>query len=90
MLLFLLGIFHANRTTKCLRNQGRTKGEGRPIMLIFLLINVGILTFMSRKNFMLSSALLSMKKSFITSGHDVLLRSCSCTFIEIAYLLNLM
>ena len=23
-----LGIFHANRTTKCLRNQGRTKGEG--------------------------------------------------------------
>ena len=56
MLLFLLGIFHANRTTKCLRNQGRTKGEGRPIMLVFLLINIGILTFMSRKNFMLSSA----------------------------------
>ena len=23
-----LGIFHANRSTKCLRNQGRTKGEG--------------------------------------------------------------
>ena len=23
-----LGIFHANGTTKCLRNQGRTKGEG--------------------------------------------------------------
>ena len=23
-----LGIFHANRTTMCLRNQGRTKGEG--------------------------------------------------------------
>ena len=23
-----LRIFHANRTTKCLRNQGRTKGEG--------------------------------------------------------------
>ena len=23
-----LGIFHANQTTKCLRNQGRTKGEG--------------------------------------------------------------
>ena len=23
-----LGIFHANRTTKCLLNQGRTKGEG--------------------------------------------------------------
>ena len=22
-----LGIFHANQTTKCLRNQGRTKGE---------------------------------------------------------------
>ena len=21
-------IFHANQTTKCLRNQGRTKGEG--------------------------------------------------------------
>ena len=31
MSLFLryeLGIFHANRTTKCLRNQDRTKGEG--------------------------------------------------------------
>ena len=29
--IFELGIFHANRTTiksKCLRNQGRTKGEG--------------------------------------------------------------
>ena len=26
-----LGIFHANQTTLCLRNQGRTKGEvGRP------------------------------------------------------------
>ena len=24
----LLGIFHANRTSKCLWNQGRTKGEG--------------------------------------------------------------
>ena len=23
-----LGIFHANRTTKCLRNRGRTRGEG--------------------------------------------------------------
>ena len=23
-----LGIFHANQTTKCLRNQGRTKGRG--------------------------------------------------------------
>ena len=23
-----LGIFHANQTTKCLRNQNRTKGEG--------------------------------------------------------------
>ena len=23
-----LGIFHANQTNKCLRNQGRTKGEG--------------------------------------------------------------
>ena len=23
-----IGIFHANQTTKCLRNQGRTKGEG--------------------------------------------------------------
>ena len=23
-----LGIFHANQTTKCLMNQGRTKGEG--------------------------------------------------------------
>ena len=26
--IYELGIFHANRTTKCLRNQGRTKGEG--------------------------------------------------------------
>ena len=25
---FELGIFHANQTSKCLRNQGRTKGEG--------------------------------------------------------------
>ena len=25
--IYELGIFHANRTTKCLRNQGRTKGE---------------------------------------------------------------
>ena len=25
---YVLGIFHAQRTTKCLRNQGRTKGEG--------------------------------------------------------------
>ena len=23
-----LGLFHANLTTKCLRNQSRTKGEG--------------------------------------------------------------
>ena len=26
--IYELGIFHANRTSKCLRNQGRTKGEG--------------------------------------------------------------
>ena len=26
--IYELGIFHANRTTMCLRNQGRTKGEG--------------------------------------------------------------
>ena len=26
--IYVLGIFHANQTTKCLRNQGRTKGEG--------------------------------------------------------------
>ena len=26
--IYELGIFHANRTTKCLRNQCRTKGEG--------------------------------------------------------------
>ena len=26
--IYELGIVHANRTTKCLRNQGRTKGEG--------------------------------------------------------------
>ena len=26
--IYDLGISHANRTTKCLRNQGRTKGEG--------------------------------------------------------------
>ena len=25
--IYELGIFHANRTIKCLRNQGRTKGE---------------------------------------------------------------
>ena len=28
MHFYELGIFHANRTTKCLRNQGRTKSEG--------------------------------------------------------------
>ena len=28
IMFYELGIFHANRTTKCLRNQGRTKGEG--------------------------------------------------------------
>ena len=27
-LRYALGIFHANRTTKCLRNQSRTNGEG--------------------------------------------------------------
>ena len=26
--IYELGIFHANKTTMCLRNQGRTKGEG--------------------------------------------------------------
>ena len=26
--IYELGIFHANRTTKCLRNQSRTKDEG--------------------------------------------------------------
>ena len=26
--IYELEIFHANQTTKCLRNQGRTKGEG--------------------------------------------------------------
>ena len=26
--IYELGILHANRTTKCLRSQGRTKGEG--------------------------------------------------------------
>ena len=26
--IYELGIFHANRTTKCLRNQGRTKDDG--------------------------------------------------------------
>ena len=26
--IYELGIFHANQTTKYLRNQGRTKGEG--------------------------------------------------------------
>ena len=26
--IYELGIFHANQTTKCLKNQGRTKGEG--------------------------------------------------------------
>ena len=26
--IYELEIFHANRTTECLRNQGRTKGEG--------------------------------------------------------------
>ena len=42
-------------------------------MLFFLLINVaiivGILTFMSRKNFMLSSV--EREKSIITSGSDL-------------------
>ena len=26
--IYELGLFHANRTTQCLRNQGRTNGEG--------------------------------------------------------------
>ena len=26
--IYELGIFHANQTAKCLRSQGRTKGEG--------------------------------------------------------------
>ena len=26
--IYELGIFHANQTIKCLRNRGRTKGEG--------------------------------------------------------------
>ena len=49
-------------------------GSGKPRMLFFLLINVkmptivGILTFMCRKNFMLSE--LSMKFFFIISGPD--------------------
>ena len=47
-------------------------GSDKPRMLFFLLINVkmptivGILTFMSRKNFMLNSV--EHEKSFITSG----------------------
>ena len=47
-------------------------GPDKPRMLIFLLINVkmptivGILTFMSRNNFILS--LVEREKSFITSG----------------------
>ena len=54
-------------------------GSDRPRMLFFPLINVkiptinGILTFMSRKNFMLSSA--EHEKSFITSGPGF---ACSC------------
>ena len=49
-------------------------GSDKPRMLLFLLINVkmptivGILTFISWKNFMLSSA--EHEKSFITSGPD--------------------
>ena len=48
------------------------KGPDEPRMLLFLLINVkmptivGLLTVMSRKNFMLSSV--EHGKSFITSG----------------------
>ena len=47
-------------------------GSDKPIILFFMLINVkmptivGILTFMSRKKF--HAQLLSMEKSFITSG----------------------
>ena len=37
-------------------------------MLFFLLTNVGILTFMSRKNFILNQV--EHEKSFITSGLD--------------------
>ena len=49
-------------------------GSDKPIMLFSLFINVkmptivGILTFMSRKNFMLDSV--EHEKSFITSGPD--------------------
>ena len=38
----------------------------KPRMLFFLFTNVGNLTFMSRKNFMLNSV--EHEKSFITSG----------------------
>ena len=35
--IYELGIFHANQTTKCLGNQGRTKGEGWSTAVILLL-----------------------------------------------------
>ena len=59
---------------KNIKKFGFFLGSDKPIMLFFLLINVkmptivGILTFMSMKNFMLSSV--EHEKSFITSGPD--------------------
>ena len=53
-------------------------GPGKPRMLFFLRVNVkmptivGILTLMSRKNFMLTCV--EHEKSFITSGPGVFLR----------------
>ena len=53
---------------KNIKKFGFFLGSDKPRMLFFPLINVivGILTFMSRKNFMLSSV--EHEKSFITSG----------------------
>ena len=52
---------------KNIKKFGFFLGSDKPRMLFFLLINVvGILTFMSKKNFMLNSV--EHEKSFITSG----------------------
>ena len=59
---------------KNIKKFGGFLGSDKPRMLFFLLINVkmptivGILTFMSRKNFMLNSV--EHEKSFTTSGPD--------------------
>ena len=62
-------------STKILRNSVFFSGSNKPRMLLFLLIAVkmptiaGILTFMSRENFVLS--LVEHEIFFITSGPDI-------------------